>query len=383
MSDDVLRDLARRAGIAVEWQDYAGRPHVVSRAGSAPRAGRPRSSRRYRSRTVGQPPPAEQAEQPGRPAALVTAVAGRPTRLDVGGNERRPAELLLERAERAQIALLPARGRLRIPAIAEIGYHRLRVEDREIVLAVSPADAARSRTWFPMHGSGVCRRSLWAEPSRGCRHRRSGGRRGTGAGRPAARARMRSPSARCTRSMPPIRSDFGPYSPSSRLFLNPLHAAPELVFGRAAYAAAVAQCPGPNRGCPNGLIDWPAASVAKYAVLRKLFEAFLDGADWDGPLGADFAPVSRGPGPLLFEHACFEALHAARMPKREWRRWPADLRDPRGAAVAFFAESQPEEILFHQFLQWITDRSVGETQAPRAGRHAHRPDRRPRGRHGP
>ncbi|HEY4171882.1 MAG TPA: 4-alpha-glucanotransferase, partial [Rhodopila sp.] len=30
MSDDVLRDLARRAGIAVEWQDYAGRPHSVA-----------------------------------------------------------------------------------------------------------------------------------------------------------------------------------------------------------------------------------------------------------------------------------------------------------------------------------------------------------------
>ncbi|MEA2791306.1 MAG: 4-alpha-glucanotransferase, partial [Acetobacteraceae bacterium] len=30
MSDEVLRDLARRAGIAVEWQDFAGRPHVVA-----------------------------------------------------------------------------------------------------------------------------------------------------------------------------------------------------------------------------------------------------------------------------------------------------------------------------------------------------------------
>jgi 4-alpha-glucanotransferase len=32
MSDEVLRDLARRAGIAVEWQDFAGQPHVVAPA---------------------------------------------------------------------------------------------------------------------------------------------------------------------------------------------------------------------------------------------------------------------------------------------------------------------------------------------------------------
>ena len=31
----------------------------------------------------------------------------------------------------------------------------------------------------------------------------------------------------------PIPSRFGPYSPSTRLFLNPLHASPALVFGEA------------------------------------------------------------------------------------------------------------------------------------------------------
>jgi 4-alpha-glucanotransferase len=97
-------------------------------------------------------------------------------------------------------------------------------------------------------------------------------------------------------------------------------------------------------------------------VLRKLFDSFLDGGDWDGPLGADFGRFRADQGPLLYEHACFEALYAARLPKLEWRSWPADLRDPRGPAVAFFAESQPDEILFHQFLQWVTDRSVEATQ---------------------
>ena len=30
MNDEALRDLARRAGIAVEWHDYANRPHDVA-----------------------------------------------------------------------------------------------------------------------------------------------------------------------------------------------------------------------------------------------------------------------------------------------------------------------------------------------------------------
>jgi 4-alpha-glucanotransferase len=146
---------------------------------------------------------------------------------------------------------------------------------------------------------------------------------------------------------------FGPYAPSSRLFLNPLHAAPDLVFG-----------PGvvPETPLTNGLIDWPKASRAKYATLRKLFDSFLDGTEWDGPLGADFARFRADQGPLLYEHACFEALQAARMPQREWSRWPADLRDPGSAAVAFFAASRPEEILYHEFLQWVSDRSVAAAQ---------------------
>jgi 4-alpha-glucanotransferase len=30
MFDEAIRDLARRAGIAVEWNDYAGRPKTVA-----------------------------------------------------------------------------------------------------------------------------------------------------------------------------------------------------------------------------------------------------------------------------------------------------------------------------------------------------------------
>jgi 4-alpha-glucanotransferase len=353
MSDEVLRDLANRAGIAVEWQDYGGRPQVVAppvlrRILAA--LGLPADSSRELSASrrlltkrtsVADLPP------------LLTAMAGRPTRLDVGGNEAQPAELVLERGGRRQLALLPARGRLRIPAITEVGYHRLRIDNREIILAVSPP---RCRSIDDV----VPDARLWGLAAQlyGLNHPGDGGIGDLAgaadlarvAGAKGADAILLSP-MHALYAADPIR--FGPYSPSSRLFLNPLHAAPELVFGESAG----------NRAPPmNGLIDWPVASSAKYALLRNHFDSFLDGDDWNGPLGADFARFRAEGGQLLHEHASFEALQAGRMPQREWRDWPMDLRDPRGPAVAFFAESHPDEILYHQFLQWIADRSVAAAQ---------------------
>jgi len=362
MSDDVLRDLARRVGIAVEWLDYAGHPHIVppsvlrrvlAALGLPADTSRELSASRRlmtkRSSLADLPP-------------LITAVAGRPTRLDVGGNEAQPGELMLERGETRAISLLPARGRLRIPAIAETGYHRLRVEDREIVLAVAPARCRSIEDVVPdarLWGLSAQLYGLSHTGDLGIGDLGGAADLARSAGRKGADAISLSPMHALYAADP---SHFGPYSPSSRLFLNPLHAAPELVFGQAAYAAAVEQITA-DRATPRmGLIDWPAASAAKYAVLRKLFEVFLDGPDWDAALGADFARFCAAQGPLLLEHACFEALQAARWPDREWRTWPIDLRNPRSASVMSFADSNAEAVLFHQFLQWITDRSLEAAQ---------------------
>lgn len=353
MSDDILADLARRAGIAVEWQDYAGRPHVVAppvlrRVLAA--LGLPADSSRdvaasrrlltKRSSLADLPP-------------LVTAVAGRPTRLDLGGNDLLPAELVLESGSTRPVALMPSRGRLRIPAVAETGYHRLRVGEREIVLVVSPGRCRSIEDVVPDARLWGLAAQLYALSRPG-----DGGI-GDLAG-VADLARVAGAKGADAISLSPMHalyaadpSRFGPYAPSSRLFLNPLHAAPELVFG-----------PAVDRGAPlpNGLIDWPVASAAKYASLRIRFDAFRYGDDWNGPLGADFGQYRANGGELLRDHACFEALQAERMPQRTWRDWPTDLRDPRGVAVRFFADTQPDEILFHQFLQWLSDRSVAAAQ---------------------
>jgi 4-alpha-glucanotransferase len=354
MSDDVVRDLARRAGIAVEWQDYAGHPRVVSPpvlrqilaalglpADTSRQISASRRLLTKRSGFADLPP-------------LVTAVAGRPTRLDTGGSLTQRAELALENGEVRQVGLLPARGRLRIPAIAEAGYHRLRVEDREIVLAVAPARCRSIEDVVPdarLWGLAAQLYGLSRRGDLGIGDLAGAAELARAAGAKGADAIALSPMHALYAADP---SRFGPYSPSSRLFMNPLHAAPELVFQTTTAADSPAS---------NGLIDWPSVASAKYARLRTTFDSFQDSGEWDGPLGADFARYRAEQGTLLYQHACFEALQAVRMPQRDWRQWPVDLRDPDGAAVGFFAAANRDAILYHQFLQWITDRSLAAAQA--------------------
>ena len=107
MNDEALRDLARRAGIAVEWHDYANRPQVVAPDAlrrilaaldlPADTRGDLAASRRLLAKraTLTDLPP------------LVTATAGRPTRLDLGAADPRPAKLMLERGGSRDLTLMP------------------------------------------------------------------------------------------------------------------------------------------------------------------------------------------------------------------------------------------------------------------------------------
>jgi 4-alpha-glucanotransferase len=361
MNDEALRDLARRAGISAEWHDYAGRPQTVAPDAlrrilaalglPADTRGDLATSRRVlakRSTLTDLPP-------------LVTATAGRPTRLDLGAADPRPAKLMLENGGSRDLTLMPARGRLRIPAVAEIGYHRLEVGDREVVLAVAPPQCRTIDDVVPDA-------RLWGVAAQVYALRSSGdGGIGdaTGIAELAEVAAARGSDALCLSPMHALftadPTRFAPYSPSSRLFLNPLHAAPALVFGAEAVAHAMQDAGLGDafaRSEEAKLIDWPAASAAKLDLLRALFDSFFTGPEATGVLGADFASYRADCGDLLHQHATFEALHSDRAPEHDWRRWTLDLRDPASASVAAFAASRRGEVLFHEFLQWVADRSL-------------------------
>jgi 4-alpha-glucanotransferase len=364
MSDEAIRDLANRAGIAVEWHDVTGRqrtvtPEVLRHMLEA--LGLPCGTRGdlLASRRLLQHRATVQALPP-----LITGTAGRPIRLDVGANEPIGARLSLAAGGTEDVQLSPVRGRLRMPAVIVPGYHRLLIEDREVVLAVAPR---RCHTI----DDAVPDARLWGIAAQvySLRHHGDGGigdaagiaALADAAGSRGADALALSPMHALFGADP---SCFGPYSPSTRLFLNPLHASAALVFGEAHVADTLrAEGLGETfeRLEAQPLIDWPAAAHAKHRLLRALFEQF---GDADGALRLDFASFRADGGELLTQHAVFETLHAANSVHGvgDWHRWPRDLRDPASTTVSVFAASHEQEVRFHCFLQWLADRSLAIAQ---------------------
>jgi 4-alpha-glucanotransferase len=355
--------------VAVDWENYAGTPHTVApevlckvlEALGYP-CGNDDEIRESRHRLA--PPEGFEALPP-----LVTAIAGRPARLILTTEAPRRARLLLQSGTARDVVPHETQTGLELPAIVEPGYHRLLIGEREIVLAVAPDRA----TSFAQLASG---KRIWGLAAQiyGLRRHGDGGigdalgvaMLAESAARRGADALALSPVNALFAAQP---ERYSPYSPSSRLFLNPLHAAPELVFDESIIRQAIEQA-GVSGEMQRlealPLIDWPAASAAKLRLLHALFAAFISGTIADQALHADFVRFQAEGGALLANHACFEALHAeqlAAIPRCEdWRSWPSDLRDPDSATVAAFVQARRRDISFHMFLQWLADRSLAAAQ---------------------
>lgn len=365
MSDDALRELAEEAGIAVYWDNFARQPQTVSPDSlravltalgyACASQEQITESRGYLAHGTG---------QEALPS-LVTALAGSPAGLgtaDLSGS----AKLLLETGEQRDVSLLPGGV---VPAIEETGYHRLLLKDREIVLAVAPRRAPSIED-----RCGTSR--VWGLAAQTYSLRRPNG---SGAGDTLAVSLLLHHAARAGAqivALSPMHAlfsarpeQYGPYSPSSRLFLNPSLAAAELVFGDATVRQAIAEAGLAEeiaRLESRELIDWPAVLDAKLRLMRGLFAQMFAGGDALLQLHADFARFQAEGGDLLSAHACFEALQAEQTAEdggADWRHWPVDLRDPGSATVAAFAGTHQRDILFHAFLQWVADRSLAAAQA--------------------
>jgi 4-alpha-glucanotransferase len=375
MSEDAaVRDLARRIGIAVEWTNSADEPQVVAvpvlrhilAALDFP-AATPRQIAESTARI-------EATEALRARAPLVTATVGEPIEL-IEARSSATMSLVMESGERRDIRPEQIGDRLTLPGIAEPGYHALCLDDRPVTVAVAPKHC------FSAQNVAEGQR-LWgvAVQLYGLREMGDGGI-GNTAGLSAFAARAAKYGADAI-ALSPTHAMFGanparhsPYAPSSRLFLNPLHADLRAVFGDdrvAAVAGELGLAETLSTLEAADLIDWPKCAAAKLAILRRLCattEAF-GGGDL-GSHGRTLADFRRQGGELLEEHALFETLQAARLaadPNRwSWRQWQREWRDPRGAKVRTFAAANAREIAFQIFLQWIADLSLATAQARACG----------------
>jgi len=369
MDDAAIRDLAGRAGIAVRWTDYTNTQRAVSiesirRILAALRLPCCNAADLAHSRHV-----LEHAQLP----PLITATAGKPIQLPIGaGGARSRARLTQEDGSIADVTLRRTARGIAVPPIQTIGYHTLELGETRLTLAVAPPRCTTIEDIAPgerLAGLAVQTYGL-----------RRGGDCGIGdMGGVTALARRAGVLGIAALGLSPAHalfaadhSHFSPYSPSNRLFYNPLLADPVAVFGneRVERARTAAGLNAAVRTLESAtLIDWPKAAENKFVLLRRLFDGFVAhdlGGAGDSNLIVDFAAFRAGAGAALEQHALFEALHAAHLQAepqdRDWRNWPAQWRDPHGTAVQRFRNENKREVLFHIFLQWIADRSLAKAQ---------------------
>ncbi len=151
-----------------------------------------------------------------------------------------------------------------------------------------------------------------------------------------------------------------PFAPCSRLFLNPLYIAVDLVDpdAGAACAADLEQL-----RCED-FVDYGRVARVKMDALRAIHRRL--------PEGTGLEDFRRQGGAALRRHGIFEALSHAMVAQGHgagWTDWPEPLRRGDGEAVEAFARDHADEVAFHVWLQWQADRQLGAaaTRAREAG----------------
>ena len=162
---------------------------------------------------------------------------------------------------------------------------------------------------------------------------------------------------------PTDRGKISPYSPSSRLYIDPIFIDPTMLPDFASSTAARSMNDADvaaelDRLRATGLVEHAASWAVKRDVLAKYWPRFGNAAD------PDFLAFRAELGESLEMHATFEALSEqfASEGKHWVGAWPEPFRDARGEAVKRFRETNPQKIAFHAWLQWLADRQLATAQ---------------------
>jgi 4-alpha-glucanotransferase len=144
-----------------------------------------------------------------------------------------------------------------------------------------------------------------------------------------------------------------PYSPNSRLFLNPLYidleAVPEFPgVAAAGLGDAVARLRNAS------LVGYGGIAEAKGRALRLAHRHFQ--AHPDPVRKADFEAFRAERGDALERFAAFETLR--RRFRQVWWEWPDEWRRPDAMALGALRAEAADEVGFHEYVQWLADRQL-------------------------
>ncbi|HEV2675621.1 MAG TPA: 4-alpha-glucanotransferase [Aliidongia sp.] len=363
----LLHRLAAHAGIATEWRDVWGKPHTVpadSLIALLDAMGVPaqteaiaRVSLKRRARSTALPAALVVDSGKGTSVAVPDASVGR--RWTLSCEDGRDIEGELTEGERA----------LTLPALPD-GYHRLRFADdgETIQVIASPGEChlpvgAEARDW----GLATQLYGLRTPTQWGIGDFTDLGTIGAGV---AARGGSMIGVNPLHALFPAAPHRISPYSPSSRLFLNPLYidvtAVPDLAACEPARQRIASSEFGDQLAHVQAseLVEYPAVARLKAGILRLLWRSFRDDhlASTSSERGQAFRRFQQELGQPLVRFAQFHALQSHHLDHTgfAWKDWPDGLRSADGADTPRFAAAHEDEILYHQYLQWEADRQLGQ-----------------------
>lgn len=149
-----------------------------------------------------------------------------------------------------------------------------------------------------------------------------------------------------------------PFSPSNRLFLNPLYIAVDRVAG---YAPAMVDQRALEDMRSGDFVDYSGVSALKLLCLRQIF--LCRETDRDPEASTAFQVFREAQGAALASHALFEAISMEMTEAGHgagWHGWPEPYRDMNSPEVAEFNLDHIDEVEFHTWLQWIANNQLRE-----------------------
>lgn len=369
MSEAPLSKLAEAAGLVTAWTDAFDRPrHLPAQTQRRvlEAMGLAASDARQINDSLRQ---LQETQRHSSPPPLLTGEADSPRSLAGYFDEGSDFHIELQGGgcQRGRLG-----GEASLPPLPP-GYHRLLIRQHSLTLAVAPP-----RCPGVEEVSGQPDAALWGLTVQLYGLRREGDR-GLGDSLALSELAMRAAAEGADALVvSPIHAMFGddgrhysPYSPSTRVFYNTLHCAPEQILGADSVDQVIEQLGLSDeiRRLQNQpLVDWPAVARVQNALLRQLYRQYMAEPSRRANL-ASF--VHRG-GEALQRNSQFQALQrhfSAAGTGADWRNWPAAYRDPDSAEVAAFVACHREEIDLNHFSQWLCSNSLQRSQrdARRAG----------------
>ena len=152
-------------------------------------------------------------------------------------------------------------------------------------------------------------------------------------------------------------SRHGPYSPSSRRFINPLY----ISIQRLARAVDVDQAR-IEAARASDLVDYAEVTHLKLGALERLYPQFSRSGG-DAKTSFERFCASRGSALRLF--ALYEALSehlVARGHTAGWHGWPTPYRSFNSDEVERFWRENEQRVGFHMWLQWLAETQLKEAQ---------------------